>query len=362
MIRYFYLLIASFLCLTSITSCNHKTEEAKFENKFQKKKNLTPGENLKLNNENASILELIINDSLALFRHRQSEYFFSIYNLNKSEVVHQFCPRGKGPEEMISIGSIWINYETNTFFVYDVSKEKLFLYSIDCLLSQSYCLPQILSVNSPDSIKSIYAMAPVNENEVVCTGSFYDGSLAHYNYSDGVIKGFYGHYFVDEKYKNTPNWLLGHANQGKVLRNPNSNKFINATYYCGHIEFFSIDNAKYKLNNSHTIHPTIFEKIDFPTGHSTAALKKENRLGFIDITYTQDLCFALYSGRSMKDYGNECVYGRDIYVFTWEGEPTFHYQLGKDANSIAISNDGKHLYALTVEDDFSLQRFTLNLD
>ncbi|MDD2198038.1 MAG: BF3164 family lipoprotein [Bacteroidales bacterium] len=359
---YSHLFAASFLCLTIIAACNDKTEEEKFKDKFQNKKTLTLGESIELNNKYVNTLQLIINDSLALFKHKQSECFFSIYNLNKNKVEQQFAPIGKGPEEMILAGSIWIDYKTNTFYAYDVSKQKLFLYSIGCLLSHSNCSPQILDIKSPDSVKSIYSMAPVNEVEVICTGSFYDGSLAHFNYRETVTKGFYGHYFVDEKYKDTPNWLLGHANQGKVLRKPNGNKFVNAAYYCGHIEFFSIDNGKYKLNNSHTIHPTIFGKIDFPNGHSTAALKRENRLGFIDVSFNKDFCFALYSGRSMKDYGNECAYGRDIYVFTWEGKPTFHYQLEKDANSIAISNDGKHLYVLTVEDDFSLLKFTLNLD
>ncbi|MDD4384403.1 MAG: BF3164 family lipoprotein [Bacteroidales bacterium] len=362
MIRYFYLFITFLLCLPSVTSCNHKTEEIKFEKKFQKKRNLTLSESIKLNNINANSLELIINDSLALFKHRQSEYFFSIYNFNKSKVEQQFAPRGKGPEEMVSAGSIWIDYKTNTFYVYDISKQKLFLYSIDCLLSHSHCSPQILSINSPDSIKSIYAMAPVNEGEVVCTGSFYDGSLAHFNYYDTKTKGFYGHYFVDQKYKDTPNWLLGQANQGKVLRNPYNNKFVNATYYCGHIEFFSIENYKYVLNNRYTIHPTIFQEINFPNGHSSAALKKENKLGFIDVTFNKDFCFVLYSGRSMKDYGNECAYGRDLYVFTWDGEPISHYQLEKDANSIAISDNGRDLYTLTIDHDFSLLKFKLNLE
>jgi hypothetical protein len=70
------------------------------------------------------------------------------------------------------------------------------------------------------------------------------------------------------------------------------------------------------------------------------------RFGFIDIVATNDRIFALFSGRTRNEAPGRASYGQFVHVYDWEGRLSAVYRLGSEALSIAVSTDGRRLFAV----------------
>lgn len=349
---FFSLLILFFSCKNEVNK--------EFNEIFPFSKKLISEKNFDLQEFMNGRLELLVNDTLALFFNRQSSPIFYIYNLKSEKILTVFGSFGKGPNEYSMPRYSWYDKIGNQLSVYDLKTKNFYFYNLDSLLEGNKSPQNMTALTYPNNVR-VSRIMPYNQNSVLGTGSFEKGSMVLFDFKEEKVIEHYGEYYMKDEDKGVSNEVLGRANQGRIFRHPTCKKFLLAQYFCGHLEFFTLENGEFNISTSYKIHPVLFEEKTFPNGFTTAAYVKENRIGFIDIAYNDNLIFALYSGRSMQDYGNESAYGRDVYVFTWEGEPIAHYLLEKDANSLAICNNSKNLYVLFIEDDFFLQRFNLNL-
>ena len=70
----------------------------------------------------------------------------------------------------------------------------------------------------------------------------------------------------------------------------------------------------------------------------------EYRYGYEDITVTDRLIFALYSGKTLTESPTGEDNGSYIIVFTWDGQPILVLQVGNGPQRIAVSEDGRDLY------------------
>ena len=70
----------------------------------------------------------------------------------------------------------------------------------------------------------------------------------------------------------------------------------------------------------------------------------EYRYGYEDITVTDRLIFALYSGKSLTESPTGEDSGSYIIVFTWDGKPIAVLKVGDGPQRIAVSEDGRDLY------------------
>ncbi len=70
------------------------------------------------------------------------------------------------------------------------------------------------------------------------------------------------------------------------------------------------------------------------------------RFGYVDVTATDDHIFALFSGRTRKDYGSDAVFGRHVHVYDWSGQLLEAIELDADLLTLAVDTDGRFLYGV----------------
>ena len=76
------------------------------------------------------------------------------------------------------------------------------------------------------------------------------------------------------------------------------------------------------------------------------AYYRDNRLGFADVAVSQERVYALYSGRTINDFGNDASLGDILLVFDWEGNLLRSYRLDASVANIAYDPEENALYGL----------------
>lgn len=87
---------------------------------------------------------------------------------------------------------------------------------------------------------------------------------------------------------------------------------------------------------------------------------KNNLFGFCDLTTSDEYIFALYSGRTYRQYKGDVDKGRTILVFDWNGTHIRTYHLPNSCSSITYDKASNTIYALSQEKG-KAEIITLNL-
>ena len=82
-------------------------------------------------------------------------------------------------------------------------------------------------------------------------------------------------------------------------------------------------------------------------GAYSVAIDGKKPQGYTDLAVTDHLIFALYSGRSFKEYKMSCSESESIYVYDWNGKLVSLYELDVPVNHICIDGQGKKIYAIS---------------
>lgn len=342
-----------------LVSCISKNSEDNLDKLFKTVVQLNDGEEKKLVDFKGGFPVTIIDDSLILFQQIKIEKVFVLYSLNNGNLKLRFGLKGNGPGELLGVGSLWFSKNCNSFIVHDFTRNLLYTFPLDSLIYK----PTFLAKYKPvieNNQGTIYSLAPINDTLLFCSGAFERGVYKFYNLKNNVLFGSYGQYPITEETKSIPNRLLGTAHQGHLYSNLDGQKLINVAYFYGGIDFLEYKNGALETKKSYVFHPVKFKTISFPNGNTSTAFIKSNRLGFVSTAFTKEYIYLLYSGRSPKESGNDCTFGRKIYKFDWDGIPIRCYELNRDAGSIAIDSEDKFLYVLFVEDDYSFEKFQLS--
>ena len=92
-------------------------------------------------------------------------------------------------------------------------------------------------------------------------------------------------------------------------------------------------------------HEPIYTAYGDDEGNSRLGFDDASRDGYVGISVTDQLIFALYSGSTRKQCW--CSFpANTIIVFSWEGRPLAALMLAEGAAQIAVSEDGSDLYAI----------------
>ena len=85
-----------------------------------------------------------------------------------------------------------------------------------------------------------------------------------------------------------------------------------------------------------------------------------NLFGFCDLAVSNEYIFALYSGRTYRQYKGEVDKGRVIFIFDWNGVHVRTLHIPNSCSSISYDSASNSLYALSHEEGQS-EIITLNL-
>ena len=118
-----------------------------------------------------------------------------------------------------------------------------------------------------------------------------------------------------------------------------------------------------RVNEVHLNRPGVSIRLQRPKGRKMwypVAYTDHNLFGFCDLTTSDDYIFALYSGRTYRQYRNDVDKGRVILVFDWNGSHVRTYHLSNSCSSISYDPVTDAIYALSHEKG-KCEIITLNL-
>ena len=139
---------------------------------------------------------------------------------------------------------------------------------------------------------------------------------------------------------------------------PDGSRFVCANMQSGIIDIGAI-------HDNSTITRISEQNLYAPKASTSLAKTKpvvysiDNLFGFCDIEVSDDYIYALYSGRSYRNFKNLVGYGEKIIVFDWEGNHVKTYQLSVPFTSISYNKEEHAIYGLTNTPQSLLVKYAL---
>ncbi|MCK9413562.1 MAG: TolB-like 6-bladed beta-propeller domain-containing protein [Prolixibacteraceae bacterium] len=281
------------------------------------------------------IVDMLVIDSLLISDEIFSKKIFKLYNKRTGKLLSNFIDKGRGPNEML-FPRILNYYNSDYFTLFDEDKRELIYFSLNEIRNknyQFYCKKNVeLTADESFATKSYL----LSDSMLLCTGFFANGQYALYNLNSKNTN-FFLDYPYDENHKGESNRIKGTAFQGEISIKPDRKKFANATRRI--FEICEIQQTDIKR---------IFRKIyffpEYKVIHNSAAFLSTQPYGFHSITSTDTYVYLIYSGRSMKEYGNEYYAGNNLLVYDWDGNPVVNFILDRYLKSFALDVKQMKIY------------------
>lgn len=184
-----------------------------------------------------------------------------------------------------------------------------------------------------------------------------DGRLLLTNRAGGVIR-MIGKPPRHPGSASIPTTVLQHAYEGPLTVRPGQSHFALATRQADRLEIYRADGTQVAEVVGSTGFLPAFEVRERAEGVSMAT-GEDLRAGYVGLASTAHHIYALFSGRLRSEAGANTFFGREIHVFDWSGKKVARLGLDELAVAIAVTPDGKQMFAVRHDPEPSVVRHAL---
>jgi hypothetical protein len=328
------------VCL-QLFSCNESKNKSILNKKtknfssFPIEKNIFFENIFKYNKGNVSNLK--IKDSTLIIRNfgKGIEYYFYNYSLKTNKLSNGYLSKGRGPNEALGIACFGI--KDNIFWTYDVTLKKFLLTETSKILKSDSIIPNFKRINFK---KGFYEVNLFDENSYYGVGSSenFNSKITKMNMTNDKAINEYGSFTETNK----PIDLLKDIYTSYIYMRPKGDKIVLPYRYTDVIEIFDIKNEKNFAIQGPENFDVIYEegnrnKINY------MKKTKETKKAFVSGAVTNDYIYLLYSGNNRED--KNWSYGKQVYVYDWDGNPIQKINLDRYVYAICITSDNKTIYS-----------------
>lgn len=338
-------LLSTLFALLLLFSCSSESKIRVLSEDFPETINIT-GEVLNIPSDSLDdCLDLkIVDDFLMIFGQTGSKFITAV-DLSSME-IQRFISKGRGPNEFIfpelclMDSTLYLmQYNSNHNYdcvLFSVNSDTLAL-NIQKFVSHNnlFALPKVILSNRkviyPHSAYSSYEASPMR---FMAFNEFND-SISSF----GNVVGVFNNVELPSLYPN-----LG-KNDGYCAKIFGEDKFAFASYLGDYVEFYdctSLDNPSMKrfLYNYSDL---IIKEIE---GGVMAEVSPDCVYGFSSICASMNNYFLLHVGVKYDIIEkSDDILSNNVYVFSSNGEPVIHLLLNRRVRHIAVTPNGKYLYA-----------------
>jgi len=283
----------------------------------------------------------------------RADSVIKVVNRVSGQYVRSFGRRGRGPGEFEGPWSITsVEGSSSAFWVYDATLRRLTHVDLDAdFLQPGRVGRRMLTLKSGFTVLDPAFVDTV----IVAVGFLPSGRLAFFSDSGELIRTGGGDPPGDPS---VPVAVRNHAYQAELAVSPDRTRLAVANRHAGSIEFYRADGTPV----SRVSGPLVFDPILLVArrGQVPAFASDERlRFGYIAVAATRDRVFALFSGRTRRDFPGAAAYGRSVHVFDWEGRLLQVYDLEGDALAVAVDSAGTTLYVAQHEPEPAIVSYHL---
>ena len=265
-----------------------------------------------------------------------------------------FGRRGSGPGEFQRVSNLDpVRGSDDQFWVYDARLNRMTLMSTSVIdVDQDDEDPRILNFQSPAVITGPLW---IDSSTILSLGFFSIGRMAVFD-SNGILQRTVG---SDPPLQSEePPTVAQQAYLAALAPHPSRSKLVSATRYTSLLEIFNGDGS----TSSYVDGPLQID-LNFSV-HSTVrgpaiAFGSDARVGYLDVSATNDYIYALFSGRTDEGFPGNTNKGRFVHIFDWDGQFERALELDADVFTIVVDSVDRFLYATQHNPEPALLRFEI---
>lgn len=290
-----------------------------------------------------------LTDSFLVIYDSKADPLFYFISLSKH--ITSFGRKGQAPNEFLFPSSIYHFLEGDSICLFDANKR--LVQSLSVTTNQE---PQIHPLFSTKQ-QCHYCVMPLQGKQFVSAGIYDDARFYLLDKEGNILHRYEEYPYRDETEKNLNKRVLAQAYMGEFASNTKGDKFAFITGTARIISFFQIENSQIKLikelNENYPDYPYQAQMTQY------RGLSKNANSGYMSVTASDKHVFALFSGRSYKEYDKNAYMGNEVFVFDWNGTLLKTFKLDIFVSQIRVNYNENLLYAITRESDPEIITFTL---
>jgi len=290
-------------------------------------------------------------DSCLILRDPGNFYEFKLINLRWTDSLITFGKKGQGSNEIMhSFQLMGINKESMQFQVLDFEKQNINYFHLDSILAGKTISDNYLHINA--GTEMFYRMYPFSDKEYLCTGSSQTMMFCYFNqFTDSILWQIE---YPNEENEKLPSEILPLLYQGNYQISGDGKNLVFACSGTPYIGFY-LNNAGIINEISHKRYAEVHINPIVSEAQTTYDPYMDTKVGFVGVQMTDDYVFALYSGREYGKYEvNQIGYGRNIYVYDFNGNDIAEIIFPEDISGFCISDDNNSLFAIERKRDIEL--------
>ena len=260
-----------------------------------------------------------------------------VFNRNTGEFIMSVGERGQGPHEINYLWAMDFKPGSESGWLFEFSDRTMHFFDGDSLTGHSIRLQNTGPPMGPTWIRG---------DSIASVGMYEDGRLALHG-PDGSFGRFIGAHPPGESEVPIP--VRQHAYEARVQTNANGSRIAVVSQNTDLIEIYDTEGILHVIRGPGFDEPVYTLHSDDEGDNTWLSLDDETIKSYVDVTVTNDLIFALYSGQTMEDIMNSSWVSppsETVIVFSWSGIPLAVLNIDHGALAISVSSDGLDLYAI----------------
>jgi hypothetical protein len=276
----------------------------------------------------------------------------TLHVLNEGRRVASFGREGRGPGEFSGIRTLQPSADGRSVWLYDLGNTRLTLLDLDSVAAGRGAVRETVVLRSD--------LGPMNavrlsDSLIVSSGLFTRGRLALFS-GAGTLQRVVGP--LPPARDGVPVTVAQHAYTGTLVRHPHQPRLALATRHADRVEFYGLDGTLRRVARGPAEFEPVYEA-QVRGGAPTMATGEDLRFGYVDAAAAGDRLYALYSGHTRAERPGRANFGQQVHVFTWEGELRRVIPLDQPVLGIAVSDDGRTMYAVRHDPEPAVLRYQL---
>lgn len=280
-----------------------------------------------------------------------TDSFFHLINLKDRTDKGMYGSKGQGPNDFIHPGRLH-PYSENQLCCFDNAKGEIRLLTVDTNSETIEC-------STLYSIKQnlAFEVIPAGHDTLLINGIFENSMFQLATLQNEILSSSEEYPYKDEEEHKISNRLRAMAYQGCLSMNK-LKKFAYATSNAYQIYFYQIKGNQ--LVKSGEVIKSYGRYIpDGNTSGYSVVNDGNSPECFTDLAVTENHVYALYSGRTFKEYRHSYRDSKYLFVYDWSGKPVKSYTLDVPILCFCIDEEEQKIYAIANLPDPTLVVFPL---
>lgn len=195
----------------------------------------------------------------------------------------------------------------------------------------------------------------LTDSTIVAAGIFPDGRMAVTDRRGRILRCIGKR---PQAPADVPATVLQHAFTGPLTVAPDRRHVAMGTENADRLEIYRADGTLVReLRGAFGFDP-VYEVHRRPAGNAMAT-GQDLRFGYTGLVSTSDHIYAMYSGQLRGEGGMYSYFGTEVHVYRWNGDRVATCTLEERARAIAVTPDGRRLYAVQWTPEPRIVQYTL---